>query len=302
MKNILITGATGFIGKELVIHLLEKGYSVGVLSRRDVNIEGVSSYLWDYEKKEIDLQALKFADIIIHLAGANVGDKRWTKKRKQEILDSRVQTSRLIRQELLKNDLSIEAFISASGIGFYGEGNDQDLTEDNLVVTPDFLSNVCVAWEEEAKKFKSICRVAYIRTGFVVGKYAAGFMKMVKPIAMGFGAPLGSGHQYTSWIHIQDLVRIYELVIREENLKGSINATSPFPITNKEMSMQIAKHLKRAFFMPSVPRFVLKVILGEMGNLVLVGNKVIPQKLIKGGFKFDFLNLKDALEEIFPRK
>ena len=170
------------------------------------------------------------------------------------------------------------------------------------MVTPDFLSNVCVAWEEEAKKFKSICRVAYIRTGFVVGKYAAGFMKMVKPIAMGFGAPLGSGHQYTSWIHIQDLVRIYELVIREENLKGSINATSPFPITNKEMSMQIAKHLKRAFFMPSVPRFVLKVILGEMGNLVLVGNKVIPQKLIKGGFKFDFLNLKDALEEIFPRK
>lgn len=302
MKNILITGATGFIGEGLVLHLLEMGYNVGVLSRRDVKIEGVSSYLWDYEKKEIDLQALKFADIIIHLAGANVGDKRWTKKRKQEILDSRVHTSRLIREELLKNDLSIEAFISASGVGFYGEGNDRDLTEDNLVVTPDFLSDVCVAWEEEANKFKSICRVSYIRTGFVVDKYSVGFMKMVMPIAMGFGAPLGSGNQYTSWIHIQDLVRVYELVIREESLKGPINATSPFPITNKEMSRQIAKHLKKAFFMPSVPRFVLKAILGEMGNLVLVGNKVIPQKLIKRGFKFDFLNLKDALQEIFPRK
>jgi uncharacterized protein (TIGR01777 family) len=299
MLNILITGGTGLIGQRITDLLLTKGYTVGVLSRAKNTIQNVKNFVWSEDS--IDVKALEFADVIVHLAGANVGEKRWTKKRKKEIIRSRTQSAALIRTTLLKYNISIDAFISASAIGYYGEGGDEKLTEDTKTVTPDFLSDVCQQWEDEAALFGPICRFASIRIGFVIGKKSIGFLKLVQPIKIGFGAALGSGKQYMSWIHLDDLARVFVYVIENKKLQGAINAVSPTPETNAELSKKTALYLSKPFFMPNVPGFVLKLLLGEMGNLALVGNRVVPQKLVDNEFEFQFPTLESALDDVFPK-
>ena len=298
MTKILITGGSGLVGQDLTSLLLKKGYQVGILSRKKINIENVQTFLWD--NNSIQLEALQFADIIIHLAGANVGSKRWNKKQKQIIIDSRVGSGELIRKELIRNKITIKAFISASAIGFYGEGGNLPLTETSSVITPDFLSNVCVKWENMATKFSGICRSASVRVGFVLDKNSPGFNKLVLPINMGVGAPLGKGNQYMSWVHIQDLSHIFLKVIEDNTLHGVINACSPTPLTNRELTKSIAKHLKKPLFMPPVPKFILRLLLGEMGDLALVGSRIIPEKLLNHGYQFQFPTIESALEEIYP--
>ncbi len=298
MTKILITGGTGLVGKKLINLLLQKGYEVGVLSRKVVSIKNVHSFLWD--KTSVDKNALEFADVIVHLAGASVGAKRWTKKRKQEIITSRVTSAELIRQSLLQNKITIDAFISASAVGIYGERSNEMLTEKTATKPTDFLSTVCSKWETKANEFSSICRSVSVRIGFVLDKEAEGFQKLVNPIKMGIGAPLGNGNQYMSWIHLDDLVNVFVQVIENKKFIGSVNACSPEPLTNRELTKQVAQHLQKPLFMPAIPKFVLKIILGEMSDLALIGNRVIPQKLITNDFQFTYPTLKDALKEIYP--
>ena len=297
MKNILITGATGLVGRRLITLLLKNGYQVGVLSRGAVDIVGVKSFLWS--SVEVDLEALIFADVIVHLAGANVGEKRWTANRKKEIIDSRVGTAELIRTGLVDNDIKIDAFISASGVGFYGEGGDEILTEKSPNVTKDFLSGVCEQWENKAEEFSGLCRSASVRIGFVLDKNADGFNKLVQPIRFGVGAALATGNQYMSWIHLDDLAEIFLTVIENQSLSGPINACSPNSLTNKDLTKKIARHLKKPLFMPNVPRFVLQLLLGEMSDLALVGNRVYPEKVLGNGFVFKHPDLESALERIY---
>jgi uncharacterized protein (TIGR01777 family) len=298
MTKILITGGTGFIGRELISLLLKKGFEVGVLSREKVTFKNVQSFLWSRES--LDLRSLVFADVVVHLAGTNVGSKRWSKSRKEDIISSRVNTAGMIRKALIENNIKIDAFISASAVGYYGDGGEEKLTESSAVVRPDFLSEVCVKWEKAAADFSSICRVASVRVGFVLGKNSDAFKKLVLPISMGFGAPLGNGKQYMSWVHLQDLTEIFLRVIEDSSLEGSINACSPNPLTNAELTKKIAHHLGRPLFMPNVPQFALKLLLGEMSSLALVGNRVLPEKLQNHGFHFQYAGLEEALKEVYP--
>ena len=297
MTNILITGGTGLVGRRLISLLLKEGYTVGVLSRRDVKLKNVQSFLWtDFT---VDIEALRFADVIVHLAGANVGEKRWTRNRKKEITNSRVATAELIRKGLFDNKIKIDAFICASAVGFYGEGADDVLTEKSSNVTKDFLSDVCEEWENKAQDFSSICRVASVRIGFVLDKNADGFKKLVKPVRFGIGASLGTGNQYMSWIHLDDLVHIFLTVIKDDCFSGPVNACSPNPLTNSELTKKVARHLQKPLFMPNVPQIILRLLLGEMADLALVGYRVFPKKLIDHGFTFQYPTLEGSLKEIY---
>ena len=299
MLNILITGGTGLVGQRVMAHLLSKGYKVGILSRQVVKINNVRSFLWD--NKQLDLEALRFADVIVHLAGVNVGSKRWSKKRKELIISSRVSTAELIRSSLIENNISIDSFISASAIGYYGEGGDKKLIESDSTITPDFLSEVCHKWEDQTALFSSICRTASVRIGFVIDKKADGFNKLVQPIKLGFGSGLGSGKQFMSWIDLHDLANVFIYVIENKKMEGPVNACSPEAITNNELSAQTAKFFKKPYFMPNVPKVALRLLLGEMANLALVGNRVYPQKLIDSGFEFEYPSFQKTLEHIYSK-
>jgi len=297
MVSVLVTGATGLIGSRLVDLLLSKGYQVGILSRKKVTLKNVRSFQWSSSK--IDLEALIFADVIVHLAGANVGAKRWTNSWKREIISSRIDTAELIRETLVTNNLTIDAFISASAIGYYGEGGSQILDEETPVVESNFLSEVCEQWENKTKEFSSICRTASVRIGFVLDKKSQSFFKLTQPIKWGVGAALGSGKQYVSWIHLDDLTRIFLTVIKDKNLSGVINGCSSEPLTNIDLTKKIANKLKRPLFLPSIPELFLRILLGEMGDLALTSTRVISNKLEKRGFKFIYPTLDNALNEIY---
>jgi len=300
MTKVLITGGSGLVGKELSKKLIEKGYEVLILSRNKSRPEIPNTYYWNPEKEEIDSEAIANTDYIIHLAGANIGEKRWTTKRKQEILDSRVKTAELLLKKINETQAKPKAFISASATGYYGA-----ITSDKTFVetdTPanDFLGKTCLNWEESADKFAETgIRTVKIRTGLVLTKKGGALEKMLVPVKLGLGSPIGSGKQYMPWIHIDDLCNIYMKAIEDTKMEGAFNAVAPEHITNKEFMKTLAEVLKKPFWFPNIPSFVLKIVFGEMSKIVLKGSKVSSEKIIKVDYRFEFTNLKDAFDDLF---
>lgn len=296
MEKVLITGGTGLIGKHLHKKLIEKGYEVLILSRNKNRVNKSTIFYWNPEKEEIDSEAIEKADYIIHLAGANIGEKRWTAKRKQEIVDSRVKTAELLLKTIQENNLKPKAFISASATGYYGA-----ITTDKTFIetdTPanDFLGKTCFEWEKSADKFAETgIRTVKIRTGLVLTKKGGALEKMLLPVKLGVGSPIGSGRQFMPWIHIDDLCNIYIKAIEDTKLKGAYNAVAPEYIRNKEFIRILAKVLNKPFWFPNVPSFVLKILFGEMSQIVLKGSKVSSEKIIKAGYRFEFNELGSAL-------
>lgn len=297
-KKILITGASGLIGSALS-ELLSKNHSIVKLGRTKRENEN-SSFVWDIKKNGIDLNAFDKVDTIVHLAGSNVGDKRWTNSWKKEILDSRIQSTKLLFDTIRKNNHPIKTFVSASAIGYYGfEGH--SVFEEESAPGKDFLAQVTRQWEEEVDKISSLgIRVVKIRIGIVLSKRGGALEKMVQPIKYGIGSPLGSGNQHLSWIHINDLCGIFSKSIEDEKMKGAYNAVSNWT-TNAEMTKTIAKILNRPLWLPNVPSFALKIILGEMADIVLNGSKVSSEKIRQTGFHFKFNNLEGALTDLLIR-
>jgi uncharacterized protein len=298
-KTILITGASGLIGKSLTGSLLEKGYYVHHLSRRDKgNDANVKTFKWDVYKNEIDENCINGVDAIIHLAGEGIADKRWTKKRKEQILQSRIRSIRMLYELLKKKDHQVKAVISASAIGYYGDQGEKLLDEENPPGS-DFLAGVCVEWEKAAGEGKTLgLRVVKLRTGIVLDKNDAALSQMALPIKYGLGASLGSGKQWVSWIHLIDTIRMYIFAL-ENNLDGVFNMAAPNPVTNKQLTKAIAEELNRPLWLPAIPGFVLKIILGEMSEAVLSSTKVSSDKIQTVGFEFRFPLLKDALHNIY---
>lgn len=298
-KNILITGASGLIGTRLTELLLEKGYHVSHLGRSK-KAGPVPSFVWDVDKMEIDPEVLTNVDTIIHLAGAGVADRRWTKKRKNQILDSRTHSTTLLVQTLGKHKHTVSSVISASGIGYYGSNDENDfLTEESRPGT-DFLATVTHAWEQAVGQFTTLnLRVIKLRIGIVLSKNGGALKSIALPVQLGMGAPLGSGHQYVSWIHLDDLCRMFIKAIEDKTMRGVYNAAGLNPVTNKELTQAIAKVLKKPLWAPPVPGFILKIILGEMADMVIRGSKVSSKKIQDAGFEFKFSNLKDALLDLF---
>ena len=299
MTNILITGGTGLIGRQLCKSLPSKGYQVGILSRTNKTYSGIQTYLWNPDKGEIDGQALRWADYVIHLAGENIGEKRWTKERKQLIIDSRVKSGQLLFNKLQQSEHKLKAFISASATGYYGSVNSEKTFSETDASGKDFTANVCRHWEDTAGKFnESGIRTVVIRTGVVLTKKGGALQKMMAPVRAGFGSALGNGKQFMPWIHIDDLCGIYIQAIENEQMQGVYNAVASEHITNTSFMRCLAKTMKKPYFFPNVPAFLLRLIFGEMSVILLKGSKVSSDKIRNSGFTFKFSSLEPALKDL----
>lgn len=296
-KNVLISGGTGFIGKHLTHLLIANGYSVSVLSRsQKQNTTDISYYRWDVDKHYIDENAVLNADYIIHLAGEGIAEKRWTKERKEAIVQSREQSIRLIYEVLKKNNKKLDAFVSASGIGIYGAMNGEEICAENTPPANDFLGITCQKWEAAADAVSGLgIRVVEIRTGLVLGK-DEGFLKKLTPIfKFRLGSALGSGKQYMPWIHVDDLCAIYLEALSNSTMNGAYNAAVYDDTTNTFFSKTLAKIYGYSIWSPNVPAFLIKMAMGEMAQIILTGRRVSSSKIEETGFKFQFTTLKEAL-------
>ena len=298
--TVLITGATGLVGQELVNLLLQNGYTVHYLSTSKSKLVSQNNYkgfYWNPVKAEIDTNALTGVDVIIHLAGASVA-KKWTTAYKEEIIESRVLSTRLLYQTLQKNSHQVKQIISASAIGIYPDSLTDIYHETDLDIDVSFLGNVVKQWENEISQFDKLqIIVSKIRIGIVLAKNGGALQEMAKPIKMGAGAAFGSGEQYQSWIHVQDLAAIFQFVMENE-LPGVYNGVAPYPVTNSELTKAIAKTLGKPLFLPNIPKFVMKLILGEMHQILFSSQHVSCRKLLDENFQFKFASLDKALNDL----
>lgn len=296
MAKVIITGGTGLVGRRLTQLLLNKGYEVNILCR---NPQKLNEFRWDLSRNYIDKNVFEQADTIIHLAGAGVADQRWTAERKKEIINSRIQSTRLLHDYLVNNKHTVSNFISASAVGYYGDRGNELLTETSSAGSG-FLADVCRQWEREVDTLAALdISVSKIRIGIVLSKDGGALPKLDFPIRFGIGAYIGNGKQYVPWIHIDDLCTIFLHLLENKNIAGTFNACAPDIRTNRQMGETIAKVLHRPFIPAPAPAFLLKAAMGEMAEMLLMSNNCSPEKITATGFRFQFPMLADALEHIY---
>ena len=296
-KTILITGGTGLVGTHLSQLLTQNGHTVTHLSRNPTQ-KGYQTFYWDPKKREIAEEAIKSADVIIHLAGAGVSDKRWSQAYKKEIYDSRIDSTRLLKEKVKELNPELKHFICASAIGYYGWDSGEKLVDETSEKGPGFLADVVEDWEKEADTFDELgIKVSKVRIGIVLSNEGGALVEMMKPIKMGAGAPLGSGRQYMSWIHLDDLCKMFVHIL-ENGEEGIYNGVAPTPATNKAFTDAVAKQLKKPLWLPNVPKFALRLIVGEMTDILVGGNRVSSKKMEDAGFKFQYETLDQALRQL----
>lgn len=299
MPRILITGGSGLIGTQLTKKLICKGYEVAILSRSTKDKNEVKTYFWNVEKNEIEKGALESADYIIHLAGTNIGDGRWTENRKNEIINSRVKSLQFISEKLKVCKKQPIAFISASAIGYYGAITSDKIFNEEDSPNLDFLSDVCQQWEKNTESFsKSGIRTVIFRTGVVLSKQGGILARMLAPIKLGLGSTIGSGKQFIPWIHIDDLSEIYIKAIEDSEMNGVYNAVAPEHKTNNDFTKALAFVLNKPLWLPSIPSIFLKLIFGKKSELLLYGSRVSSEKLIAAGYNFKYPKLEAALKNL----
>ncbi|MGY5355320.1 TIGR01777 family oxidoreductase [Wenyingzhuangia sp. IMCC45467] len=299
--KVLISGGTGLVGKHLQNVFLKNGDEVVILSRnkKKSSTKGLTYAFWEVDNNKIDVDAVCSADHIIHLAGANIGENRWTTKQKQIIIDSRVKTANLLFKTLKENKHSVKTFISASGADCYGLETTDKCYQETDSFGNDFLARVCEQWEAAANQFTKLgIRTVCLRTGVVFASHNSALQKMSLPIKLGFGSAIGSGEQIMSIIHLKDLCNMYVYILNNTELQGSYNAVA-VNNTNKEVTKKIASVLNKPLFMPKVPAFMLKLIFGEMATILLKGSAVDNGKIKSTGFKFSYPTLQEILNEVF---
>lgn len=298
--KVLITGATGLIGSELVSLLLQNGISVNYLStskKKIVKKLNYNGFYWSPERGYIDENCLIGVDSIINLAGANIA-KRWTNSYKQEILESRLLSSALLYKALKNNPNQVKQIVTASGTSIYPNSDTIIYDENSTQINDSFLGNVVVKWEESTDKFASLgLKVCKLRTGIVLSSKGGALVEMLKTIKLGLGASFGSGKQIQSWIHIHDIAALYLFAIKND-LDGVYNAVSPNPVTNEELTLSIAKVLKKPIFMPNIPKFVMLLVLGEMHELLFENRNLSAKKIEEKGFEFKYITIDKALNNI----
>lgn len=303
MKTVLITGGSGLIGNHLAGTLRNNGYNIAILSRSSGNENNIKTYSWNPAKGEIDPEAIHSSDYIIHLAGAGIGDKRWTDKRKQEIIDSRVKSGELLYEILKKSGNKPAAFISASATGYYGSITSEKICTETDDPADDFTGQVCSRWEAVARKIGDLgIRTVILRTGIVLSSDGGALTKMLPAVRLGAGSAIGSGRQFVPWIHIDDLCNIYLKAIEDNALNGVYNAVAPAHLTNRELMRTIASVLKKPFFFPKVPSILMKILFGEMAEILLEGSRASAEKLISSGFRFKFPDPEEALNDLLKGK
>lgn len=295
--KIAISGGTGFIGKYLSTFFIQKGYTVYILTRKN-KIETSNPNL-QYVQWTPDLPTfpLSSIDIVINLAGESI-NSRWTKKQKEAILNSRIQTTRGLIKQLQTLSTKPHTFINASAIGYYGTSETESFTEQQETPGNDFLAETVFLWEQEACKARSLeIRTIYARFGVILGADGGALPKMLLPYQFYIGGTIGSGNQWLSWIHIDDVVRMIDFIIHKEEINGPLNITAPLPIRMKEFGETMATIMRKPHWLP-VPSFMLHALLGEMSILVLEGQHVLPSKAIEHGYQYTFPTIDHALQNI----
>ncbi|HEX8023225.1 TIGR01777 family oxidoreductase, partial [Mucilaginibacter sp.] len=273
-RSILLTGGSGLLGRHLTKALLAKGYTVSHLSRKAGSDTRVKTFVWDIGKGIIDEHCIDGVDTIVHLAGSGIAEKRWTDARKKDLIDSRVKSIELVYDLMKRKQHQVTSVISASGIGYYSNRGNELMLETSAP-TADFIAQCCVLWEaavDEGEKLGT--RVLKFRTGVVLDKDGGALPTLAQPIKLYVGSPIGSGKQWVPWIHWQDVVDMYLLGIENKDLSGVYNMVAPNPVTNKQLTQTVAKHLRKPLWAPNVPGFILKLLLGEMSSIVLGSTKV----------------------------
>jgi uncharacterized protein (TIGR01777 family) len=296
MQTILITGGSGLIGKALTKLLVQKGYRVNILSRKKSDLK--NTYYWNVKQGIIEEEAIATADCIIHLAGENVADKRWTQQRKKSLLNSRVLPTRLLLKKVAAHNPNLKSFIAASAVGYYGTSCQDSVKTEESSPGNDFLARICVDWEKEVLKFKPITKVTILRIGVVLSSEGGAYAEISKPIKHGFGAVLGSGNQSIPWIHIKDLCNLFAYAVKNPNIEGIYNAVASEQIDNRKLTQAIAAVIGKKIRLPKVPSFVLKLIFGERSVILLKGCAVSSKKIQNAGFEFGFETIKEAVKEI----
>ncbi|MBL6966811.1 MAG: TIGR01777 family protein [Desulfobacteraceae bacterium] len=299
--KVFMTGGTGFVGTTLTRNLVEQDHQVTVLTRKipvnDTLPHGVSLLEGDPTRRGEWQRRVPQHDIIVNLAGASIF-MRWDKKGKAVIRESRVSTTTNLIEALSDGMKNETTFISTSAVGYYGFHGDETLEEDSPP-GDDFLASVTREWEAAAIQAEAFgARVLVCRLGIVLGRNGGALGEMLPLFQKGLGSPLGSGNQWFSWIHEMDLVGIYLFLIAKKDLSGPINCTAPEPVRNNDLTQALGKALGKRTFMPSVPGFVIKLIKGEFGSVLLEGQRVLPKKLLDAGFHFRFSRIDEALNDL----
>jgi uncharacterized protein (TIGR01777 family) len=302
-QNILITGGTGLVGRRLTTLLEAKGYNVSYLSRKKGKNGEVTLHQWDIENGKIDAEALRNTHIIVNLAGAGVADKYWTESYKQEIYDSRVKATNLLFDYLKKTPNQVHTFIGASAIGIYGMDTQAQWVDEQSPLGHDFLAQVVKDWEISTDQMNTLnIRTVKVRIGIVLAKEGGALPKLTLPVKLFVGAGIGSGEQYISWIHIDDLCQMIIYMIENQQCKGVYNAVAPNPATNIALTKAIGKVLHKPVFFPNVPAFVLKLGMGGMADSILGGNRVKADKIQTAGFRFAYTDLLPTLESLLAKQ
>lgn len=302
--NVLITGGSGLVGTRLTEILLERGFTVSYLTRKvekkTIGGKPVKTFLWDIKKEVIDEKAFLEADYLVHLAGAGIADENWSDERKNEIIDSRTKSINLIFSTLKTLPHRIISFASASGIGYYGADTGDEHISEQHTPGSDFVADCCIQWEAAADEIQALgIRTVKLRTGIVLSEKGGALPKLTQPVRWGVGAALGTGKQWQSWIHLDDLCEMYIKSLTDKQMTGAYNAVAPNPVTNYNLTKISAQVLSRPFWMPNVPEFTLKMVFGEMASIVLGGNYVLNQRIKQEtDFDYKFVEVKGALEDL----
>ena len=301
--KVLITGATGLVGTTLTQLLLQNGFKINYLTtnkNKIIHQPNHNGYYWSPESGIIDENCLIGVDTIVHLAGASIA-KRWTPTYKQEIIESRVLSANLLYNALKNNPHQVKQVISASAIGIYPDSLQNYYSEDFTRFDDTFLSNVVVKWEAGVNQFEKLnVSVCKLRIGLVLATNGGALPEILKPIKLGLGSGFGSGKQMQSWIHVQDLANMFLFVI-QNNLQGIYNAVAPTPITNNELNHEIANILEKPFFMPNIPKFIMRLAIGEMHTLLFESQNVNGKKIIIAGFEFQYKSIQSALKQLLGK-
>lgn len=298
--TVLITGATGLIGQEIVKQCHAQGITVHYLTTSKSKLnkkENYKGFYWNPNANEIDHNCFNGVSAIVNLVGASIS-KRWTNSYKKQILDSRTKTAKLLQDTIIKHKYEVDYVVSASAIGVYPTSLTNYYEEDSTKVSKTFLGEVVEQWEGVVDGFTTLgSKVAKVRIGLVLAKDGGALPEIVKPIRYGAGAVFGDGKQWQSWIHVQDLASIFMHALQYQ-LEGVYNGVAPNAVTNKELTKVAASVLKRPLILPNIPRFVMRLVLGEMHILLFESQRVSSQKIEDKGFNFTYANLRPALEDL----
>lgn len=297
MSIILITGGSGLVGGHLTKLLLKEGFAVRHLSRSAKPNAKVPTFEWNIAKGYVDPHALEHVDHIIHLSGAGIADERWTEERMRVLYSSRVDSAALLHREMKKTGAWPKCFISASGINYYGAITSEHVFTESDPSGDDTIGKLTQAWEAAADAWSAQCRVVKLRTSVVLASQGGALPKLARPARWGLSAPLGSGEQWMPWVHIDDLSRAYLHAIHHSDMRGAYNVAAPENVRNRDVMKELAHVFRKPFFVPNVPGFAIRAILGESADLILEGSRASSAELVATGFAFRYPDLRTALSE-----